>query len=311
MSMVEKTLHENYLFFTRELARIDDEIGKLPSGGISPKRIGNSTYYYHQWREGRRVRSVSLGAAAPQQLVEGIARRKQLEQQRKEVLKNIHVLGKAIDVTRATADEIIKVFAEHGVRTVLIGSHCLPIFKDRHGFHVPTIKTQDIDFLIKAPYRGKDADIEALLKGLGFSRGFNLDGSTYFSNGSFKVEFLVPEKGRGTDKAVPVKSLHIQATPLRYVQMLLDEPEQITKDGHTFLVPSPWSLAFHKFLVAGRRKDKAKKEKDILQAVSLLREICARPELLTKAKAYLKTLPKTWTRQIRAAVAEHLPECKL
>lgn len=311
MSVVEKTLHENYLFFIKELARIDDEIKKLPGGGISPKKIGKSTYYYHQWREGRNVRSVSLGAEAPAELIEGIARRKRLEHQRKEIVRDIAVLAKAVDVRRATADEVVKLFAQHGIRTVVIGSYCLPVLKEHLGFHVPTIKTQDIDFLVRSPYRGKDADIEAILKRLGFSVGFSADGSTYFSNGLLKVEFLVPEKGKGSDKAVSIKPLHINATPLRYVQMLLDEPAAITKDNYSFFIPSPWSLAYHKILVAGRRKEKAKRDKDTLQAVAILREICTRPAMLEKARAYLKTLPRTWAREIKARVLEHLPGCAL
>jgi len=55
MSVVKKTLQENYIFFIRELTRIDEEIKKLPRGGISVKKIGKSTYYYHQWREGKRL----------------------------------------------------------------------------------------------------------------------------------------------------------------------------------------------------------------------------------------------------------------
>ncbi|OGW12312.1 MAG: hypothetical protein A3G93_15465 [Nitrospinae bacterium RIFCSPLOWO2_12_FULL_45_22] len=56
MSVVKKTLQENYIFFIRELTRIDEEIKKLPRGGISVKKIGKSTYYYHQWREGKRLK---------------------------------------------------------------------------------------------------------------------------------------------------------------------------------------------------------------------------------------------------------------
>jgi hypothetical protein len=42
MSIVRKTLEENYIFFVRELARIDEEIKKMPKGGISAKKIGRS-----------------------------------------------------------------------------------------------------------------------------------------------------------------------------------------------------------------------------------------------------------------------------
>ena len=54
-----------------------------------------------------------------------------------------------------------------------------------------------------------------------------------------------------------------------------------------------------------------KKDKDLLQAISILREVCTRPALLAKARAYLRTLPKTRIRQIRTNIAKHLPDCEL
>ncbi|MDD5434428.1 MAG: hypothetical protein PH343_03265 [Nitrospira sp.] len=85
MSVVKKTLEENYIFFIRELSRIDDEIRNLPRGSISAKKIGKATYYYQQWREGKMVKSVSLGAEIPPALLQAINRRKLLEGQKKEM----------------------------------------------------------------------------------------------------------------------------------------------------------------------------------------------------------------------------------
>src|SRR4030067_2767090 len=100
MSVVKKTLEENYIFFIRELSRIDDEIRNQRRGSISAKKIGKTTYYYHQWREGKRVKSVSLGAEIPSGLLQSINRRKLREGQRKEISKEIAVITKAIDAQR-------------------------------------------------------------------------------------------------------------------------------------------------------------------------------------------------------------------
>src|SRR4030067_1362557 len=115
MSIIRKTLQENYIFFVRELARINEDIKKLPPGNISAKKIGKSTYYYHQYREGEKVRSVSLGTEAPPDLIKDINRRKLLENQRREILDNISVVTKAIDIQRVTVEEIIKVFSQNGI----------------------------------------------------------------------------------------------------------------------------------------------------------------------------------------------------
>jgi len=307
MGVVKDTLKDNYIFFVRELARLDAEIRALPPGSISVKKIRESTYYYHQWREGRRVKSVSLGASPQSDLVEKINRRKSLEKQRKSILSEISVIARAVDTLHITAGEIIKVFSENKINVLLIGSYCLPVIKENLEFNLPTIKTQDIDFLVKTPYKGKKTDIETLLKPLGFSIGFNPDGSTYFTNGLYKVEFLTPEKGRGSDKAVNVDTLKIKVTPLRFLQMLYDQQMTIKEEGYSFRIPSPWVLACHKVLIAGRRQSSGKRGKDILQANALLRELFKKPGLAEKLSSYIKTLPPGWRKVIKEHIREQFP----
>src|SRR3990170_487364 len=85
--IIYTALEENYIFFVKELSRIDDEIRNLPRSSISAKKIGKTTYYYHQWREGKKVRSVSLGTDTPSGLLQAINRRKLLEGQKRKYLK--------------------------------------------------------------------------------------------------------------------------------------------------------------------------------------------------------------------------------
>lgn len=311
MSVVKKTLEENYIFFVRELSRIEEELKNLPKGSISAKRIGKSTYYYRQWREGKIVKSVSLGAEIPPDLLKDINNRKLLERQRKDVLNELAVITRAVDPQRVTVEEIIKVFSQNGVEVILVGSYCLPVLKDELRLNLPTVKTQDIDFLINVPYKGKKADVESLLKPLGFSMGFNPDGSNYFTNGIFKIEFLVPQKGKETDRAISIKALRISATPLRYLQMLVDEPIKIEKEGYAYSLPNPWVFAYHKILIAKRRRTKDKREKDMLQAIAILREVFKRPEDTNKAISYLETLPLKWKKYIKEQIADHIQEVSL
>lgn len=83
MPVVKNTFEENYLFFLRELSRINRELNNLPKGSISIKKIGGIAYYYHQWREGKKVKSVSIGREAPPDLIRKINRRKTLEAQKR------------------------------------------------------------------------------------------------------------------------------------------------------------------------------------------------------------------------------------
>lgn len=308
MSVVKNTLQENYIFFLRELSRIENELVDLPKGSISVKKIGGIPYYYHQWREGKKVNAVSLGRKIPVDLLNKIKRRKTLEIQKKEILGNIHVIVRAIDAQAVTVNEILRLFSQHKINALLIGSYCLSAYIEALSLKLPTIKTQDVDFLIPYPYKGKKVDIESIFSDLGFSLGFNPDGSTYFTNGTFKVEFLTPEKGKGTDRAIPIKELGINAEPLRYLQMLFDEPINIKRQDLAYSVPNPWVFAFHKMLIMKSRRDFSKKGKDVLQVTAILREIRSRPQELQKSREYLNSLPPRWQKAIKEGIKNCFPE---
>jgi len=308
MPVVKNTFEENYLFFLRELSRINHELGHLPKGSISVKKIGGIDYHYHQWRKGKKVKSVSFGREASPDLIRKINRRKTLEAQKKEILDNLKVIVKAVDPQAVTVHEILRLFSQHKINALLIGSYCLPAYKDAFNMKLPTLRTQDVDFLVPQPYKGKKADMESILSDLGFSLGFNPDGSTYFTNGTFRIDFLTPEKGKGTDKAVLIKELGIHAEPLRYMQMLFDDPIQVKSKDLKYSVPNPWIFAFHKILIMKSRKAQSKKDKDLLQVVSLLREIKARPREWGKSRECLNRLPPRWQRIIKEQVEICLPD---
>lgn len=69
--------------------------------------------------------------------------------------------------------EVLKRLEKAGILkdVILIGSWCIPFYKDYFGSvkYSATIKTRDIDFLVPTPSRTKTkADIPKLLKDLGF-----------------------------------------------------------------------------------------------------------------------------------------------
>lgn len=304
MGVIKDTLEENYIFFIRELARIEEEIAGLPKGSISEKKISGKVYYYHQWRDKGSVKSVSLGTSPPVDIMDAITRRKLFEKQRKDVLENLGTIEKAVDGLIATADEILRIFHNNGVNVTLVGSFCMPVYKDLFKFNLPTIKTQDVDFLVSVPYKGSSADIESLLKPLGFSLHFNADGSTFFSNGTYKVEFLTPETGKGNEGPVSIDPLKIKVTPLRFLQMLNGHIENVDKGDYRYSVPAPYIYAFHKILIAPRRRSPGKSRKDLLQAESVLREVLKRGTMAEKAMEYLDTLPEKWIDKIKGFMKE-------
>lgn len=192
---------------------------------------------------------------------------------------------------------ILAVFERHGLwdeGVELIGSWCFYLYQRHLGVKPYPFKTQDIDFLLPYPYRGRTkVDLVDELKRLGFQHDFKPDGSIYLWNAELRIEFLIPERGRGRDTAVEIKALAVKATPLRFVDMLLQHPISITEGSVTVSVPDPASFCLHKLLVANRRKWAEKRAKDIEQALHVAP--IAKKAVL---KRVYQELPKTWQRTI-------------
>lgn len=166
---------------------------------------------------------------------------------------------------------ILKVFDKHhlwdkGVE--LIGSWCFLFYQRHLGAKAYPFRTQDIDFLIPTPYRGKDyIDLLGELEKLGFEHSFKPNGSVYLWNAELKIEFISPDKGRGTDRAIPIKQLGLSVIPLRFVNILLENPIFVEEDNIKILIPNPASFCLHKLLIAVRRRKPDKNIKDFEQSI--------------------------------------------
>lgn len=94
-----------------------------------------------------------------------------------------------------TVREILKVFDKHSLwdeGVELIGSWCFLLYQKHHGAQNYPFRTQDIDFLITVPYRGKkNINLIEELEKLGFRFSFNHDGSIYLWNSELKYDFHI------------------------------------------------------------------------------------------------------------------------
>ncbi len=168
--------------------------------------------------------------------------------------------------------KILKVFEnnnlfEEGVE--LIGSWCFYLYQKHLKAPSFPLRTQDIDFLIPNPFKGKEhKEFIQQLEDLGFQSEFNRSGSLYLWNVDLKIEFITPAKGRGTADAVKFKKLGLAAVPLRFVNLLLNDPIYVTEKGVKTALPNPANYCLHKLVIASRRKTKDKQMKDLQQAIS-------------------------------------------
>ncbi len=193
--------------------------------------------------------------------------------------------------------KILKVFANNDLfdeGAQLIGSWCFKLYQKHLGVDKFPLRTPDIDFLFPTPFRGKaHPNFLKELEDLGFEVDFKWDGSLYLWNSELKIEFMTTEKGRGTDKAIKIKNLGVNATALRYVSFLLEKPIIIVDDGIKVCLPAPSRFCLHKLIIASQRKTLDKSLKDLQQAIYTFK-IVNKQEI----QKLFQALPKKWGQSV-------------
>ena len=187
---------------------------------------------------------------------------------------------------------------------VIVGSWCV-LFYERY-FNTPeyraTIRTRDLDIAIPIPPRfGRNVDLADQLGQLGFVMDFKgSDGYIRFLHPDLIVEFLVPERGRGTNKPFEVPALGINAQPLRFLDLLLGDTISVPFQSVNVRLPHPARFALHKLLISGRRpSEKAERDREQAAAVVCALEIAGESARL---RAVFVALPAKWKSQITRAI---------
>lgn len=187
---------------------------------------------------------------------------------------------------------------------VVAGSWCVLFYQayfDSKSF-TPTIRTRDLDLAVPMPTRfhGK-VDVGELIDDLGFVVDFRGEpGHMRFMHPDLILEFLVPERGRGSDAAFDIPELGVNAQRLRYLDLSLKDTVTVTFRGIPLRLPHPVRFALHKLIVAERRgKDKA--ENDRAQAIMVLQAVRETDEADLIPEVY-SALPARWRKTIRSSL---------
>lgn len=207
---------------------------------------------------------------------------------------------------------VLKRFQEAGVLKdlMLIGSWCLQFY--RYHFEnpdkLPAFRTLDVDFLI--PHASKiktDVNIPEILRREGFVPSFNRSNDIVkYDHRELRVEFLVPELGKG-GRSKEIKTLHVKAVALRYLNLLLDYPLLVQYEGLEVRVPEPAVFALHKLIVSSRRAKAEKRSKDLEAAVGILEFLWDKPREVEKIKSILSKIPQSWRKLIASTAGRHYP----
>ncbi|MFI5350748.1 MAG: GSU2403 family nucleotidyltransferase fold protein [Elusimicrobiota bacterium] len=186
---------------------------------------------------------------------------------------------------------------------ILIGSWCVHFYKDHfEGAALSAIRTRDMDFLIPTPPKIKgETHILDILKGLDFVPDLHGDGSVSLGHPELIIDFLVAERGRGSDKPYLVKALGVKAQPLRFLSLLSDDTIEVRSRGLELVLPHPINFALQKLIISGRRAYEVKAVKDRIQAVEVLREVVSRGDG-EKARSKFLKLPAGWRKAVLAGL---------
>lgn len=182
--------------------------------------------------------------------------------------------------------EILRRFHKTGILDgfILIGSWCVYFYRD-YFRNVPyinqtTLRTRDIDFLIDKPTKIKHSvNIPELLKDLGFVTIFRgSKGYIKLDHPDLILEFLVPERGKGTDKPFPLSKLGINATALRFLNFLAENTVKVKVEDFTITLPHPVNFALHKLIIFQRRQKEDKAIKDRNTAIEIIKALMEKGE---------------------------------
>ena len=192
---------------------------------------------------------------------------------------------------------------------VLVGSWCVFFYKDYFSsvsyINHATLKTRDMDFLISKPDKIKQTvDIPNLLKDLGFVTAFRgTYGYIKLDHPDLIVEFLVPAKGKGSDKPYSVPKLGINAEALRFLDFLSENTIRVKVEDFYLNLPHPVNFALQKLIVSRRRSKEDKTIKDRNIALAILKALINKEEENIIEKIF-KSMPEKWQRKVIRGLIE-------
>jgi hypothetical protein len=324
---IEQILDESLSYYLDYQTRLIGELLITPVGSIKRKNGRGAGFLYLHKRKGQRFEDIYLGSEndpTVQRLSERIKNRQRLIRELRST-KNALKLLKAKKMAQALRDftePLRKLLVElerlglFSAGVELVGSYCFKVYQSHFGVEWFPLRTVDVDFAIPLPYKGPSANLESVLKELGFRQEFQSNGTIFYEGNGFKIEFLQPRKGGGTkEELIKIKELSTNPIPLPYLNLLLDNKIEVAlRDIGRLALPSMPAFMLHKLLIASLPIRKGKKEKDLKQACAVAKKIGREENLMEEVHGLLKKMPVPWRKKINASaltISDYVADCKL
>lgn len=205
--------------------------------------------------------------------------------------------------------EVLRRLDQAGIlkHVVLAGSWCTLFYQDCFSKvdYAPALRTRDLDLVIPLPLKmTAHTDVAELLKDLGFIVGFTgSQGYIRLEHPQLIVEFLVPERGRPSEKPYALPQLGLNAQPLRFLDYLAQNTITAKVQEICLTIPHPAHFALHKLVVLSRRPTPAKQAKDKESATRLLAALISDNQQEVVKEAF-QTMPRRWQTKVRQQLTD-------
>jgi hypothetical protein len=294
--------------------------GVEPGVTLVSKRVAGHSYWYAQRITSGKKQQTYVGRETPEilSLVERW-RQGRVEATNRAELVAMARAGGAYVLRAAEIQVLERLAGAFQIGAVLVGSHAFVVFGNMLGvrWKDAIVRTEDVD--LAHDYRiaialAADAEPVSLTDALDgalprFSVLNPTDPATTLQvrGTEIQVDVLTPLIGKDREKPIPIPALGVAATPLRFLDYLIEETlpaVALGGSGALVNVPRPGRFALHKILVAGRRGAQlvgtGKATKDRVQAAALLRVLLTDlPGEVTLAWKELAARGRGWVKAFR------------
>jgi len=207
-------------------------------------------------------------------------------------------------------DDLLKALHQSGVlsHVTLIGSWCLPIYRAYfdNAPEIPILRTMDLDILVhKNLTLTYIIDVPKILNSFGFDEEFShLDGHCKYVHPEIEVEFMVAEFGRGKSGPYNIKHLNVLAKGLRFMNIVTEHTITVMYMGIPIHVPDPAAFVLLKYLISTKRRDPAKKIKDLRAANELGQFMFNDSAQRKNIKVVFSSMHKKWQQTVLRVIKE-------
>lgn len=294
------------------------EFSDIGAGSISTRRVKGKAYLYVTTKDGSTRRQRSLGPAADPS-VQAEARRITEAAARSRVRRTtVSTLKQKARIPSPTlpVGRVLEAVANAGLfkrGLTLVGTAAYQTYPCVIGAYLPSsaFMTNDIDLSVVEFQAGdRNENIEAVLRRANptfapvWHAGDKLPKVFQAADG-LRVDMLT-KLGRGDQSVVPVAGLGCAAVALSFQEFPAEDTiETVALYGAGVLVrvPTPLRFAIHKLIVAQRRREIVKKQKDLQQAGDLIDVFLETDEsALQDALDAARNRGKSWSTAINASL---------